>query len=1561
MKKEATIKAAVATLTDALRALPPTGEAGFEGLVAVMLSRFTGLQFLLAASGRQEGRDLRARTEYGTHVAVECKRYGSKTKLDERELIAELAQASRSLPHLDLWILVTSRPVPDLLEQQLEAEAQSHGVAFAVLDCPAEAMGSLAALCAEHDADVLSRVPGSAKRELEKALAMIRKDRDFTSRLQSVRKTFLQPWVGFEQVRRESHAKLRQWLSDRAESRAAFLQDLAVANAALPRDRFLRQMASWYASNAAQAASLIVLGEEGDGKSWLVANWALGRLDESDCPLILLLPSWAVSSTDPEAILAQALATLSVVTTSERWTQRLRRWMNKENTTVPSILLVLDGVNEKFSPTHWRELFTRLETTAWCQHLRLVVTCRLTYWKSKLQPGFSRPSVSLLISSYDDDELDAALQARSLSRSELPPTIMAMLRKPRYFDLVVRHREQLAQSGDFTVARLLYEDWRDRYERRVNLPLDPDAFNELLKRIAARAQDGERRLRMSELQQELPPIDGGQLQELYTELESSGVIVVAPGGRVEVVSERLTLGLGLLLVDYAIDAHGQGSSVSETVHQLMEPAAGIDEKAKILERASLHALILEDCPEKVRVTLLATWLNLQNRDDPECRNFISYLPQCPSAFFDLAQDLWRTPVENPWGQQLLLEGILHWRSVPDVHALAVRYADIWLSYIPSYDQPIDARGGDAHEESRRVESRAKLEANLAGLDIAETISVGSFLLRPISNPGRLRLGRVALAYIAEQPRAMFAHSLATGVLAESVQAYLTKLDILGWVIRTAPDSEELRQGLFKEVNDLCQIEGMSAAITAAHRLLRAEASPQSVAKKALLPEEPAFEFAQRIAEHQRDPCVSFFSWTRDDCIRCMTRTDVSIQRLASRTKVFWRDPDFPRLQSIVERLQSPEIVGPNQLWQYRQFSPVESFLESVEPAFHACAPNLFAQRIRDLFLNAGHRTGDALWALLIHVDDYSLLLDDRCLGALHEVWESLSTKFAGQDLRQLEWTLFNELLKQWEPEEQLRRILARAPEAFDLESFARNFKPVPPGLCDTISLAEDDASIRRAVWFLSRSPEFVKSRLYERTLDHPDSFIRSMAMAALYRSEDDWGKKNWLERGWIYSPEFSREEAYWGSRLLMDAPDVEPEEALRRIDPALVLDLAEMRQWTPIVTASVSTYLGEWLSAARERVRQGIVLVLPATKIVADPPMRPTDVRPSAVSSVEPDHSMRFISHSVIWGGMYATATRDLFREESASEWQVRIDKVINTVEAARRQGSHWLDRRVDGRSLAHLLSDDPSIETKLLHLIEECTPTSDNFIVESYGLLVALCAHLLNARPEAGVRLYRRLKACHSLTTHEATGAALEWADLALFRSVKSEPVMRLWETTLQQSKSDGDLLMLSILARSGDARNWIEEKISTDLRESNQFARARATVLAGLLDLPVPPAQADTWLSDVVEVAMRYRDLDRWGQVWLTRFVCAGDDVTAFSAFKLLLECADRRLWIWWEELVARLDTPLSARRDAFLRQSIGSIKKAIEKNEKSMFDSFLTVKVAEGQVWPWLHLIQEQHVEG
>lgn len=506
-----------AALIEALRTLHPSGHRGFEGLVAKLLARLTGYKFFLAASGRQEGRDARATAEFGSQIAIECKRYARGTALDERELVAELTQAIRSIPQLDLWVLIASREVPDQIEKTLSAQASESGIAFAILDAAHDSGGDLAALCAHFPDDVTSWLSSESRDEIQEALKDIRADAGFEATIARLQRTFSSSWMGFDHARLASHKWLQQKLSSPEDSRAQFGQHLAVIPEALSRTHLLTAVSAWFSKDRTSRPPLIIQGEEGDGKTWLAADWVCRNAAMDNFPLVLFVPA-AAATTDVADLLSSALARTPAGTAASQWRKRIERWTNSAGDEIPEILLILDGVNEKFSAFHWRSIFASLESSAWRRHVTVVATCRAQYWRSNFSSASLRTAQQLSVPPFNDEELSEALRKRGVDREQLVPSILPLIRKPRYFDLAIRHREQLAESGDITVPRLLYEDWRDRFSRRTNTAISPEDFNDLLKRLAERARDGERKLKPSDVGNEFPILSDSTREELYSEL-----------------------------------------------------------------------------------------------------------------------------------------------------------------------------------------------------------------------------------------------------------------------------------------------------------------------------------------------------------------------------------------------------------------------------------------------------------------------------------------------------------------------------------------------------------------------------------------------------------------------------------------------------------------------------------------------------------------------------------------------------------------------------------------------------------------------------------------------------------------------------------------------------------------------------------------------------------------------------------------------------------------------------------------------------------------------------------
>ena len=105
-------------LRAALLKLSPTGDEGFEGLIAATLTEITGVPFRLAGGGSQFGVDAKPAYESDS-VCFEGKRYGGQ--IPRNEVLSKIAELSiRDDGDVDLWVLgatsqVRSQLVDDVL------------------------------------------------------------------------------------------------------------------------------------------------------------------------------------------------------------------------------------------------------------------------------------------------------------------------------------------------------------------------------------------------------------------------------------------------------------------------------------------------------------------------------------------------------------------------------------------------------------------------------------------------------------------------------------------------------------------------------------------------------------------------------------------------------------------------------------------------------------------------------------------------------------------------------------------------------------------------------------------------------------------------------------------------------------------------------------------------------------------------------------------------------------------------------------------------------------------------------------------------------------------------------------------------------------------------------------------------------------------------------------------------------------------------------------------------------------------------------------------------------
>ena len=153
MKDSAKLTTRVAAIRAMLHELPPSGDAGFEGLVASVVSSITGATIRLAKSGSQFGRDASSPRDVFA-VAIEAKRYDAALRLDD--LLGKAASASDALgADTDLWIVVATSEAGDDIFRKVTAVLDRSGMSALFLDWTPRPLQPLAvALAARPDATI---------------------------------------------------------------------------------------------------------------------------------------------------------------------------------------------------------------------------------------------------------------------------------------------------------------------------------------------------------------------------------------------------------------------------------------------------------------------------------------------------------------------------------------------------------------------------------------------------------------------------------------------------------------------------------------------------------------------------------------------------------------------------------------------------------------------------------------------------------------------------------------------------------------------------------------------------------------------------------------------------------------------------------------------------------------------------------------------------------------------------------------------------------------------------------------------------------------------------------------------------------------------------------------------------------------------------------------------------------------------------------------------------------------------------------------------------------------
>lgn len=854
-------------LRGALLDLPATGAGGFEGLLAVTLTKIADLPFRLARSGSQFGVDGKAAYE-SDGVNFEGKRYdGPIPRTEVLSKIAELSIGDKG--DVDLWVLGATTEIGTQLADDVKALGEKNGISTLVLDWSETGLPPLAAALAMAGTaaeDFLKQHVGNCSlvAKVAAALKAIREDDGFAAHVRRIRALLQEPATGAGLAKRANTRWFTDVFSSKQQARRYLRQPLSpgdkTSGTAAPRKALADRIASLLSAKP-DGKITAILGDEGNGKSWLFAqSW----LSLTDKPLMIVFTAddLSESATEPdvprlliEKLIAQTGGHPSDVT-SNRWRRRLEQWGRSGAPDLPRLVVVIDGLNQR-PRVDWARIIEAVALGLDQIGGRLIVTSRTAYYASQVRRRLYWSSIEIMVPEWTDAERDAILTAHSIQGAGLHVAVASSLRNPRMLGIALEllQRSQIRELEDLSVSRLLFEHMRV-HER--DAPAQRPAHE-----FARTLQDHARGI-LSRLTgqhpEDLEVFDGG------LEAVSDGRFFLPLEGdptRYRLQEDGLTLALGFAILDELRAALRNNRDLAEALRVILEPASALDRTADVVLAALTVSCLDEDSPQAIGAAIASAFAELQNPNPDHFPAFAALAGKRPAVFMQTAQQLClagKRQSNFDWIQAALhnaKQDEATWtRMAPWLHS--------WLS-LYSLSPEVQMFSHLCRDPAEKVEKerkaiQVKMDAEMAALSPTERDFLES--LERLDNGDLNSLSSFALTLMAGKPLAPFAAAFMRWSFASALNGspwashkeftHLLRLNSVDW--------PQARNNLLDAAKELDRSDASGIGKWTVVHMLRATGDPVDAAKenalvKELVADRPRFEGWRLVEKYcAADPC-----------------------------------------------------------------------------------------------------------------------------------------------------------------------------------------------------------------------------------------------------------------------------------------------------------------------------------------------------------------------------------------------------------------------------------------------------------------------------------------------------------------------------------------------------------------------------------------------------------------------------------------------------------------------------------------------------------------------------------
>ena len=1527
--------------------------SNLEHLAAALLSHLLDVPIAVAASGFQYGADAGAVGQ--RRLRLECKKYTDTSQLKERELLGEIDQALARDDALEAWILVTTRRVKEQLRKSLDRHGEKRGVPIVIIDWTGYDVPPLAALCA-FDPDLVETLFS------KKAAAAARALQSVSGRAVASLRRSLETWcLGFESLRQQSHARLDKIWNSPRESNSALGQNASGGSQeqSVKRNSVHKALDEWWQGPAHNDSPAAVIGWEGTGKTWATLNWLVDSISEQ--PIVLIVPSSAVepsfrlSQTNLRRFLAERLQDMTGVRDSQHWLCRLDRLLKRPRDEDPILTIFFDGLNQEPSVS-WLSLMKVLQGETFEGRVRVIVSTRKHHFEDKLSKlnGLIVPAVPITVDRYDNvpgGELDQMLEYEGLVRDDLRSDVLEIARTPRLFELVIRFRKRLVDSGQVTTHRLLWEYGRDTLGVRAGRSFSEDEWRDWLKYIAGQHRAGIQEYSISSLGKTVsrPDLSHCDVYARLSDIIDGRFATYSASGDLQLTPVVVAHALGIALLDHLNQiASPTFETLHERLRQWLDPIAGFDQPAEIL-RAAMSILIEKGraAVSPVPGVLLTAWLQAQNVTDMHRREIVGLARNFPDALLD-AVEYSESRIHDSarvWAVKAL-------RAIPRrtnsaALAVIVARASHWLRTI---FRDIDTRPNANHEHNKWRSDQIKQRI---GTDSTGPISVVGLRLELVDQP--LGWMKAAIPSIIEGFPLAGALPIVEAAATElAVMDRSACWDSLKWIclLNEFDPDETARQlrDLSEKVSRRNPEPGVHPDLPKRIAALLLWLTGQEVDGDTAASLEP--HIGQTITyekDYLPQPSRSLFQLERRHAEITLNDTDLSLQFRTERIGDLWFDPGFMPPDTFVAELRNLAAGIDVEKLNRRGGTTIDDHnFEQLEPALARYAPDLLADLICRKMQSLASCPAESRFWMAMHTTDHLVIAGESEMAASRTLRLSGGWGYTNDDVFAVGELLLMEI-RDLDGQKQFDALI-HADLKYISTDFGEVLRTLTPDDVGALINRYDGGSLKQQhdlLMLFSIRPLELRDdswswiegfRKRQEDQDLRRFAFRILAQADLVRfgrtlSADDWS----------WSPDEDVWVNHYGTDALIEATSaVSFERLATRLAPWRLLEAVRRRGAVPKEVRSAAEVFGHLLAA------YGIKEVDPGSDLSIDLTM---------VKSLPFSYSLK-LRRSENEAENFRLATD---AEERVKAYERSIDTAVSRICKARRSGANLFHAILDKKDFIPVLQHAPDIIEQWLEGYSEPEPTAEfqRRVRLAEGIFLALCEALLEHDPERGCRLWHVLRV--TMTTRYRGTAGVDELLHMVFRGLDSPAVTKLRREIIELENCDTDqgLFDIAIAAAQNGKVNWLNTIIREDHSSQYAWRRKRAMVLQGFCannTLPIREAWPDgklktnaAWLA---WRSARSQWIEACARHWWRLYLDAPNPVEAYAAWVLFLRSADRRIWVSMQEDIGAtggINDFVDLKR-AHFRLNEKNLKRALKKRERKFDQNFLHRKIERG-IGPWI----------